>query len=421
MAEVCPFRGYLFDPLRAAAPDTILTPPYDVIDPAQRAVLAASSPYNMTHVMLPTEAGGMSSHAHAASLLETWIGTGALKRDEAPHLYLLRQRFTSLDGEKLERKAFFALLRLPEAGEEFILGHERTFDSPIADRLALMRATAGNIEPIFVMYSDPALALTQALFTPVTREAPVLVARTIDGVVQELWRCPCPESLKRHLREQVLYIADGHHRFKTACIYRDECRAAGKTTDENREHEYIMAAFVAFEEPGLKIYAAHRVVPAPFPLSFDEVITRLAPYFKVDPVPPGLVCAASLAAGEGGCRMILYDRKAGGRMITLNESRRQELLNTDRGQAWCDLTLRCFTGAFWTVFWTFRIRAGHYEKTTAMPWDWLTEVKARWPWYAPHVPNRYVPAREAYEPMPQKSTYFFLKMPSGAVMNLFER
>ncbi|HOC70401.1 MAG TPA: DUF1015 domain-containing protein [Candidatus Hydrogenedentes bacterium] len=424
MVDVCPFRGFLFDPVLTGTLDAVLTPPYDVIDPGQRMALAASSPYNMTHVMLPVADGGLSSHAHAASLLDAWMAAGTLKRDAAPYIYLLRQRFTSLDGESLERKAFFALLRLPESGEQFILGHERTFDSPIADRLALMHATAGNIEPIFLMYSDPALELTRTLFAPLTQETPTLVARTMDGVVQELWRSPCPEALRHHLQDQVLYIADGHHRFKTACLYRDERRAADNSRASCAEHEYIMAAFVAFEEPGLKIYAAHRVLPASFPLSFDEVKTRLSPYFKVAPLPAGQVCAAGLASlPEDKCQMIVYDRQTGGWLITLDESRRRELLDTNRGHAWCDLDVAVLHRGILDRLLDFQDSTRlYYEKDDRIALDLVDREEGALALLVRPTRSEQVRAcAEAFEPMPQKSTYFFPKMPSGAVMNLFER
>lgn len=423
MVEVRPFRGFVFDPLHTGTVDTVLTPPYDVIEPAQRNALAASGPYNMTHVMLPVAEGNLSPYDHAAALLDTWIAEGALKQDATPYIYLLRQRFKSLDGETLERKAFFALLRLPEADEQFILGHERTFDNPIADRLALMHATAGNIEPIFVMYSDPALKMTQGLFAPLAESGPALTAKTADGVTQELWRSPFSEALALHLRDQVLYIADGHHRFKTACMYRDQCRTLEQGNATSRNYEYIMTAFVAFEEPGLNIYAAHRVVPASISPTFEETRARLLPYFKMEPLSAGDIRATRLDSGNEECRMILYARDAGGWLITLDESRRGELLDTDRSRAWCDLDVAVLhRGILDRLLGIADSTLLQYEKDDRDALFLVDKGDGGLAFLVrPTRPEQVRACAEAFEPMPQKSTYFFPKMPSGAVMNFFNR
>jgi len=52
----------------------------------------------------------------------------------------LRQRFTDLDGNPQVRRAFFATIKLPETGEHYVLGHERTFDKHVDDRLRLTEA-----------------------------------------------------------------------------------------------------------------------------------------------------------------------------------------------------------------------------------------------------------------------------------------
>ncbi len=421
MVEIRPFRGFLFDPLRAGSLDAVLTPPYDVIEAPQREVLAASSPYNMTHLMLPVADRGLSPYANAAALLSAWIASGVLKQDADPALYLLRQRFISPEGEALERKAFFALLRLPEAGEEFILGHERTFDSPIEDRLALMRATNANIEPIFIMYSDPTLEMTATVFAPVVESAPMLTARTADGVLQELWRSRCPQALVDHLRGETLYIADGHHRFKTACLFRDELRAAGKTVGKERAEEYILAGFVAFEDPGLKIYAAHRVLPPSFTLPFEEVKLRLAPFFTLQPLESGQINAAHLAVAGPGCRMILYARGEGGLLLTLDESRRKELLATERGQAWCDLDVAVLhRGILDRLLGIQDSTLLRYEKDDREALAQVDRGDGTLVFLVrPTRPEQVRGCAKSFEPMPQKSTYFFPKMPSGAVMNVF--
>lgn len=418
MVEIRGFHGFVFDADKTGPLDNVLTPPYDVIGPEERARLAASGAYNMTHLMLPVGSEKVSPYTQAASLLKAWIAEGILRRDTKPHLYLLRQHFKSLDGEHCVRRAFFALLRLPEPGEQFILGHERTFDRPVEDRLALMRAVQGNLEPIFLMYTDPGLRVTDGLFEVMASTKPELAAKTADGALQELWRTDCSAALAEHLREQTLYIADGHHRFRTARLYRDECRAAGMPPGPQ---EYVMAGFVAFEDPGLKIFAAHRVVPAAFELPFQEVRQRLAPWFDFRALAPAEITTASLDGPENGCRMLLYARGEGGWLLTLKEERRGELLATDRGSAWCDLDVAVLhRGILDRLLEVPESMALSYEKDAREALALVDRGAGALAFLLRPTRSEQVrDCAESREPMPQKSTYFFPKMPSGAVLNIF--
>lgn len=417
MVEIRGFHGFVFDADRTGSLDNVLTPPYDVIGPEERDRLAASGAYNMTHLMLPVGGENVSPYAQAASLLKGWIAEGTLKRDRDPHIYLLRQRFKCLDGADCERKAFFALLRLPEPEERFILGHERTFDRPVEDRLALMHAVKGNLEPIFVMYTDPGLRVSGDMFGAMS-SPPDLTAETADGVRQELWRVACPTTLIEHIQGQTLYIADGHHRFRTACLYRDECRAAGIS---NGPQDFVMAGFVAFEEPGLKIFAAHRVVPAAFDMPFAEVRDRLTPWFDIRSMASNEVNSATLECPGQECRLLAYFRNEGGLLLTLKEERREELLSTDRGRAWCNLDVAVLHRG---ILERLLEVPGHlalvYEKDERQARALVDRGEGAMAFLLRPTRSEQVrDCAESREPMPQKSTYFFPKMPSGAVLNIF--
>ena len=66
MAEIKPLRALHYD-LEVTGPlQDLATPPYDVIDPVQREMLATRSPYNAVHVDLPE--GGEDVYDTAAAL-----------------------------------------------------------------------------------------------------------------------------------------------------------------------------------------------------------------------------------------------------------------------------------------------------------------------------------------------------------------
>ena len=67
----------------------------------------------------------------AATLFRNWIHSGALCLDDTPSVYLLRSSPT--DGIFFERKAFFALIKLPEPGNIILL--PSAFDKPVGSTL----------------------------------------------------------------------------------------------------------------------------------------------------------------------------------------------------------------------------------------------------------------------------------------------
>lgn len=421
MVEIRGFQGLRFDAAKTGALDDVLTPPYDVIDSKERARLAASCPYNMTHLILPEGEGEETAYETAARLFRNWIAEGALCPDSEPSLYLLRQKFTGPDGAAYMRRAFFALMKLPEPDERYILGHERTFDKPVEDRLALLHAVQGNLEPIFVMYSDPGNTVESRLFKPLQEESPLFSAKTSDNVVQELWRISCPEYLAQHFQDQTLYIADGHHRFKTACSWRDECRKNEPESALLQPYDYVMAGFVAFEEPGLKIYAAHRVVPQSVSPDFDSCLEKLRTCFACQKIAENVTEKDLAKADADACAFIMHTKEHGTWLLTLKEENRLALVGDERSPAWQALDVAVLhRGILNQLLGVSDDVPLIYEKDARAAVSLVADGKASAAFLLRPTRSEQVrDCAEAFEPMPQKSTYFFPKLPSGSVIYSF--
>src|SRR5439155_1456424 len=164
---VAPFRGERYaDGTRLSR---LIAPPYDVIDPAERARLAALDADNIVHVMLPEAPPGRPEddrYRVAAEHLAAWRRNGVLRRDAEPVLYVLAQDFTLPSGQQRTRRGVFAAVAAEGYDPRRIRPHERTHAGPKADRLALMRATATNIESIFLLAPDHDRALANAVAEP---------------------------------------------------------------------------------------------------------------------------------------------------------------------------------------------------------------------------------------------------------------
>ncbi|HTN25051.1 MAG TPA: DUF1015 domain-containing protein [Solirubrobacteraceae bacterium] len=255
MARVEPLHALHYDPAVAGPLQALAAPPYDVIDPAQRAELQSRSPHNVVAIDLPEDPDGGDIYAHAAKLLAQWREEGAVVRDDEPALWALVQDYTGPDGRRLTRNGFFARVRVEEYGPGTIRPHERTHPGPKEDRLRLTRATRANLSPIFSLYSDPELTAWKAL-EPATHGDPFGTFEEADGTKNRLWRVTDPAILATvtdALADVELLIADGHHRYETARAYAEEIGGEGP-------HRYVLMCLVALQDAGLTVFPTHRLV-----------------------------------------------------------------------------------------------------------------------------------------------------------------
>jgi uncharacterized protein (DUF1015 family) len=255
MARVEPLRALHYDPAVAGPLQDLAAPPYDVIDPEQRAELASRAPHNVVSIDLPEDPDGADMYEHAATLLRAWREEGAVVQDDAPALWALVQDYTGPDGRALTRHGFFARVRVEDYGAGTIRPHERTHPGPKEDRLRLTRATQANLSPIFSLYSDPDLTAWRAL-EPATHGEPFGEVTDADGTHNRLWRIAEPDAIatvQEALADTELLIADGHHRYETARVYADEVGGEGA-------HRYVLMCLVALQDEGLTVFPTHRLV-----------------------------------------------------------------------------------------------------------------------------------------------------------------
>jgi uncharacterized protein (DUF1015 family) len=255
MADVQPLRALRYDLGVVGSLESVIAPPYDVIDPEQRAALAARSSHNVVSIDLPQAPLGGDAYEEAARLLDLWKRQGAVVRDTTPAVWALQQDYTGPDGRQLTRRGIFARVRVEEYGPGKIRPHERTHPGPKEDRLRLTRATQTNLSPIFSLYDDPANAAWAAL-EPHLQTDPWGIATDAEGTLNKLWRIEDGAAIARvqmTLGKTELLIADGHHRYETARVYAEEIGGEG-------DHRYVLMCLVALQDPGLTIFPTHRLL-----------------------------------------------------------------------------------------------------------------------------------------------------------------
>ena len=284
------FRGE-----RYADPTTLgrrLAPPYDVISPEHRAALAAQDPYNIVHLDLPSAAPGGDPYREAARLLAQWRAGGQMVRDAGPTAYVLRTRGRFPDGSERERTGVF----LAVAAEPFSRGrvrpHERTHAGPKEDRRRLTHATGCNLSPVFLLAPDSAGALEGELRDVAGREPWARCAAI--GSEHAIWIVTGEQA--RRVAEaagaEPVYVADGHHRFETAVMFREEAPAPWRAGASR-----TLSHVVSFRDSGLAILPTHRLVDGA-PVTSAAFLEAASPFFVPAPVGGAWTLVAVFADGR---------------------------------------------------------------------------------------------------------------------------
>jgi uncharacterized protein (DUF1015 family) len=255
MSRFSPFPGLRYSPAHDLA--EVTAPPYDVIDDAERAALAASHAHNAVHIDLPVEVDGVDRYSAARDLLARWVDDGVLVRDPEPRFYGYRMSFTDTAGRSRRSTGVLGALTLAAPGEGPILPHEHTTPKAKSDRLDLLRATATNLSPIWGL--SPAQGLTAAIGDP-PAEAPTWTDD--DGVTHTLWVIDAPDrqqAISNAVDSRPVVVADGHHRYETSLQYRDERRAASPDGDAG-DAEAAMVLVVELVADELTVLPIHRML-----------------------------------------------------------------------------------------------------------------------------------------------------------------
>jgi uncharacterized protein (DUF1015 family) len=243
-----------FTAIRYATDDLacLIAPPYDVLSEADLDVLEARSPHNIVRIDVPR--GGEDRYELAATTMQVWLKEGILALDSVPSFTVYRMRFIDSTGASRDIAGVLGALEVVDAEAGGVLPHERTTAAASTDRLQLTRATAANLSPVW------GLSLAKGLTELLAEPGEPLGTVTDEGVEHRVERVTDPRriaAIRNLLASDDVLIADGHHRYGVARIYRDEVREATGSSDTPAE---LTLAFVnELIEDQLSVAAIHRL------------------------------------------------------------------------------------------------------------------------------------------------------------------
>ncbi|MCX7994508.1 MAG: DUF1015 domain-containing protein [candidate division WOR-3 bacterium] len=280
MPEIRPFRGIRYNLSKIKNLADVITQPYDQITDEMEKEYKRRSPYNFVNLVLTHYADGhdrKSEYENARNCVNNWLRDGIFVQEKEESIYPYFQEFY-IEGKKYIRKGFICRLRLEELGKKDILPHEKTLSKPKEDRLNLTRITKKDFEPVFLLYTDPENKV-MGMIEEQCKE-PVIDVVDDRAITHKLWKLSEPELIEKiasTLRDSILVIADGHHRYETALNYRNELGGL----DKNHPANFKMVTLVNIQDPGLVILPTHRLVMNLKDFNIDDFILKVKNFFDV--------------------------------------------------------------------------------------------------------------------------------------------
>jgi uncharacterized protein (DUF1015 family) len=425
MAEARPFRGLRFNPT-LADPALNIAPPYDVISAAEQRALYERSDTNIVRIeygeQRASDTASDSRYTRAAADLAAWRANDVLQTDAAPAIYAYQQEF-AWDGRTYTRLAHFAAVRLEEWDKGIVKPHEHTLANPKADRMELLRATRTQVSPVYSLFRprDGGAA------PPAIDDGERIIDCEADGqrhVLSAITAQAAIEAFRALIAESDVYIADGHHRYETALAYRDEARAQASHWTGDEPENFVLMALTAADDPGLLVLSTHRLVKAAAP---DNALQQLRERFDVERIDPG-DAAGRLSDARNGTVFVGIGLEPGAtHVLTLRDRAGVEsTMPAEQPAAWKRLDVSVLQyGVLRAVFGIddAMLTAGAlaYTQDAGQARAAVERGEANVAFLLNATPvDQVLAVADAGRRMPQKSTYFQPKLPTGLVMRALD-
>src|SRR3990172_4172172 len=416
MVDIRPFKAIRYTE-RAGDPENLITQPYDKIDFAMQKEYYENSPYNYCRLILPTEA---SKYEVAKQRIQEWLHEGVMAKEDEPAFFVCRQEF-KLDGESCIRTGVIAALRLYSYDENVVFPHEITYTAPKADRLNMLRTTQKDLEPVFLIYSDPE-NVTVNLFAEISKAKPAIDVVDAFNVKHTVWKVTDLEKIKllrKALEQKILVITDGHHRYESAITYRDERRRQEKWTVDSA-FNFHMSLLVPVQDSGLVVLPAHRLLK--HHTLTGEALDSLKRVFHVVEIEHSVEGADAFLAGHRNehAFCIYSDSKAYGLLLKHEQSVYEFVSNRASKETKLFDVVILHDVIFRAILKTGELRMDEdilYERWTKTAVEKVDKGEAKLAFLVNPLSAEAVwRIAQEHERMPEKTTDFYPKPASGLTM-----
>ncbi|WP_425539487.1 DUF1015 domain-containing protein [Microaceticoccus formicicus] len=206
----------------------------------------------------------------ARELFKEIIKSGELKQDEDSSIYLYVQEFKGKT-----QKGIVALSSAEDYLNKKIKVHEKTIAEKEVDRTNHIDITGYHLGPIFLLYETN--KKIENIINETIKNDNVLFDFEKNGVRNTGYKIIDSEGIIEAFNEiENTYIADGHHRSKSAInVYLKD-----RENNTRRESDYFLS--VLFSKDDINVMAYNRYLRSLKGLKTEEVFDALRKYYEVE-------------------------------------------------------------------------------------------------------------------------------------------
>mgnify|MGYP000864806188 CR=1 FL=1 len=284
MAIIRPFKAYR--PIKEHVKD-IAALPYDVMSSKEARGMVKNNKYSFLHVdraevNLDESVGEYDKVVYdtAKKVLENMIEEGLYIQEKAPAIYIYQQ---IMDGRG--QKGIVCCTSVDDYINNIIKKHERTRLLKEIDRVNHVDICNANTGPIFLTYRNN--NEISSIVEEWTKKEPVYDFISDDGNGHTVWVISNKEKIDKLIRlfndVNYMYIADGHHRIKSAvevCLKR---RRENPNYTGKEGFNYFLA--IAYPDSELDVLDYNRTVKDLNGLSKEEFLKAIQKKFIIEKTP----------------------------------------------------------------------------------------------------------------------------------------
>lgn len=262
--------------------DKISSLPYDVVSTEEAKKIAKGNEYCFFHVSKPeidfsddTDPHDKKVFQHGKDYLYKMKDKGIFYQDSEPSLYLYTQ---IMEGR--EQTGLIACVSIDDYMKKVIKKHELTREDKELERTTHIDILGANTGQVFLFFNDTGSKkdlFNNAMQLPV--EYDFISGDGVRQIIRVIRDKKIIDSIKSSLKNEVLYIADGHHRAAAAVRVGNQRRKDNPDYSGNEEFNYFMA--VIFPHSQLKILPYNRLIRDLNGMSSEQFINKISEKFIV--------------------------------------------------------------------------------------------------------------------------------------------
>lgn len=438
MPQILPFKGIYYNQKKIKDLSSVISPPYDEIQTvAQHKMYLDRSKYNIVHL----DKGDEPSDGHpeparylkAARSYKLWKKKGILKTSLSDAYYYLKIEYI-YRGKIYKRFGFLGILELTPFSQNQVFPHEETSPLPKQDRLSLLQACGVNFSPIFVLYADKKKFINHIMQKEIKKKIPLMEVVDDDEVKYTVWSINNPNILslmKNYISNYKIIIADGHHRYETSLYFSQIVKKKEKNIGQFSSANFILAYFTNIEEPHITIFPHHRLIKLPH-ISSTDIENEIKKYFDIEIINLGNFGGKILENVLKKMEKKTKERTTLGMYLGNNKFYflslkpnidLTQIIKTDKPKTWIRLEVNVMEELVISKILGLKTNkntlnnAVYYTKCPQIAIKLVQENRYQVAFFLnPPDIHKVKEMALAGIRLPQKSTYFYPKLPSGLIM-----